>query len=272
MNNLYFEHYSFNRADSPLIVEHCEFDLSTAINAFYWHNDFEIILVKSGLCEIDIEDEVFTAMKDTVVFINPGQTRRIVPKTEGITLDRYIIDHRYPTNFNLDLEQKQFEPLSLRQELVAMLHVISLEYDASLNDTTSSLSPLTYSLFDMLVKYQPRVPVHTDRKHSKIDIVKQGIQYMHKNYKEELTLDQICRDIGISKFYYCRLFKEETDTTINNYLNEVRCHYAYELLSESNLRVGEVAKACGYNSTSYFTKIFKHLFGYPPSHVEKTVV
>ncbi|WP_331836922.1 helix-turn-helix transcriptional regulator [Erysipelothrix piscisicarius] len=54
----------------------------------------------------------------------------------------------------------------------------------------------------------------------------------------------------MSKFYYCRLFKEETDTTINNYLNEVRCHYAYELLSESNLRVGEVAKACGYNSTS----------------------
>ncbi|RNM31972.1 AraC family transcriptional regulator [Erysipelothrix rhusiopathiae] len=170
MNNLYFEHYSFSRADSPLIVEHCEFDLSTATNAFYWHNDFEIILVKTGLCEIDIEDEVFTAMKDTVVFINPGQTRRIVSKTEGI------------------------------------------------------------------------------------------------------TLDQICRDIGISKFYYCRLFKEETDTTINNYLNEVRCHYAYELLSESNLRVGEVAKACGYNSTSYFTKIFKHLFGYPPSHVEKTVV
>ncbi|MDE8070943.1 hypothetical protein PT100_08845, partial [Erysipelothrix rhusiopathiae] len=45
--------FCFCRADSPLIVEHCEFDLSTATNAFYWHNDFEIILVKTGLCEID---------------------------------------------------------------------------------------------------------------------------------------------------------------------------------------------------------------------------
>ena len=50
------------------------------------------------------------------------------------------------------------------------------------------------------------------------------------------------------------------------YLNEIRCQRAKLMLREGRANVSGVAQRCGFNNVSYFTKIYKEIYGHSPSN------
>lgn len=95
-------------------------------------------------------------------------------------------------------------------------------------------------------------------------------QYLEQHYAEEFSLDILSQATGYSKNYLCRIFCENTGTTIASYLNEVRVSHAADLLTHTDLDVAEVGRRCGYNSVHYFIKTFKKLIGVPPGGYRKS--
>lgn len=89
------------------------------------------------------------------------------------------------------------------------------------------------------------------------DAVKESIELMEQRFKENLSLDEICDEVAVSKNYFCYLFKRETGRSVWNYLTELRMECAKQLLENSNMKSYEIAFQVGYDNPSYFSKLFK---------------
>lgn len=88
-------------------------------------------------------------------------------------------------------------------------------------------------------------------------LVEEGIEILEKRYQENLSLEDICTQIAVSKNYFCYLFKREMGMSLWNYLTEIRIRHARELLTQTDLKSYEVAFQVGYDNPSYFSKLFK---------------
>lgn len=87
--------------------------------------------------------------------------------------------------------------------------------------------------------------------------VTESLAILEEKYNENLSLDEICSRIAVSKNYFCYLFKREVGTSIWNYLTELRVRHAKELLANTDLKSYEIAFQVGYDNPSYFSKLFK---------------
>ena len=91
-------------------------------------------------------------------------------------------------------------------------------------------------------------------------LIEQAKKYISENIEDpELDLFGVSENIGLSKAYFCSLFKRETGYGFTEYVNHQRIEKAKVLLSTTNLRVYEVAEAVGYVSPKYFFQVFKRI-------------
>ena len=94
--------------------------------------------------------------------------------------------------------------------------------------------------------------------------------YLEANYTKELALDTISDELFMSKYYMCRIFKEYTGFTISEYVNTLRIKKATQILESSNLSISDVAAELGFESASYFERIFKKIMNVTPLKYRKT--
>lgn len=81
--------------------------------------------------------------------------------------------------------------------------------------------------------------------------------YVYRHYREKIYLDHIADMLGISSSYLSRLFKKETGTSLQDFINEVRVEKAANLLIYSEETLPGIAEYVNFPSQSYFGKIFK---------------
>lgn len=96
--------------------------------------------------------------------------------------------------------------------------------------------------------------------HSQIDSI---LSYVNQNLAEELTIQSLAEHFYLSSSYLCRIFKNETGTTINRYITAKRITRAKALLAEG-CSVTETCALCGYGDYSNFLKAFTKAVGISP--------
>ena len=87
------------------------------------------------------------------------------------------------------------------------------------------------------------------------------VEYITRNYKSPLSLSRIASHFNISRYYLCKLFKENIGMTFSDYLNNIRIMEAKKLLVSTQMRITKIADKVGYTNTSYFCKVFKKTMG-----------
>ncbi len=97
---------------------------------------------------------------------------------------------------------------------------------------------------------------------------RQGSQYivktllfMKEHFQEDLSLEEVGKQIGISSFYLSRLLKQERKTTFVEILTDIRLQTALDLMKEGHLPVKEICRQSGYPNMSYFYKVLKKMTG-----------
>ncbi len=95
--------------------------------------------------------------------------------------------------------------------------------------------------------------------------IRSAKKYIGSHYSENINLDDICSYAGISKNYFCHLFRSETGISIWEFLTEYRIEKAKELLAGSDMKNYEISYQIGYENPSYFSRIFRKLTGKRPS-------
>lgn len=94
--------------------------------------------------------------------------------------------------------------------------------------------------------------------------------YIHENYDKKPDVNAIASNVHLSTAAFCRYFKKQTNMTFTEFVNQYRITQAKTLLLKHH-NVSEVVYAVGFESMSYFNKLFKSLVGETPSFFKKRV-
>lgn len=89
---------------------------------------------------------------------------------------------------------------------------------------------------------------------------------MQNHYDDEnLSLDSVCQELGVSNSYFSTIFKKEEGTSFIGYLTDYRMEKASRMLIETNEKSYIIAQQVGYADANYFSYVFKRCFGVSPS-------
>lgn len=110
---------------------------------------------------------------------------------------------------------------------------------------------------------------HKQLTHKSTQKILPAINYINNNIDKKISLDELCVLLHIDKYYFCKLFKQITGSTLTEYINFARLYKAEQLLINENLSMAEIAFACGFSSTQYFNKLFKKYHGFTPTYYKK---
>lgn len=106
--------------------------------------------------------------------------------------------------------------------------------------------------------------VFTLKKAKHADMIRKAQRFMKEHYREELTLEQVAREVGLSTSYFSTVFKSEVGTGFAGYLNEIRIGKSKDLLRDRSVPIVEVAGMVGFMDQSYFSRVFKSIMGVSP--------
>lgn len=95
------------------------------------------------------------------------------------------------------------------------------------------------------------------RENHRTEQLKTIIDYIDKNYSDEISLTQLAKIVGLSPQYICRIFKECMNMRPFEYLTKKRIFEAKKLLLDTDCSINEISKRVGYNDCSYFCAVFK---------------
>ena len=113
------------------------------------------------------------------------------------------------------------------------------------------------------------LPGEEPAEHVYSQLVQDGMAYLQENYDRNLSLEEICGALGVSRNYFCYLFKKETGQNLWAYLTDNRLAKAKELLRTTQDKTYAIAYQVGYDNPSYFSKLFKKGTGMTPNEYRK---
>lgn len=98
-----------------------------------------------------------------------------------------------------------------------------------------------------------------------------SVEYMKHNIYTQLSLDQMCEEVHLSKYYFCHEFKKATGFTPIAYFNKLKIMKACELLVEEDYLIQQVSEILNFSSPFYFSETFKKYTGFSPRMFKKTI-
>lgn len=99
--------------------------------------------------------------------------------------------------------------------------------------------------------------------------LKQAIEYIQAHLAEDLSLNDIANQLGMSQYYFCHLFKRSTGMSPHQYLIQQRIERAKQLLKQSERTVTAIALECGFANQSHFARCFRQYTGMNPNQFRK---
>lgn len=121
-----------------------------------------------------------------------------------------------------------------------------------------TVSTLMFEFFAQLAAQQ--IPSTTPQE----DYVSRAVHYIQTNYSDSIQVADLAADLGLSRNYFCRIFKQQMGLSPQDYLVSYRLDRAAALLTEQGLSQKEAAFQVGYPDVYGFSRMFKRKFGVAP--------
>ena len=108
--------------------------------------------------------------------------------------------------------------------------------------------------------------VQQERQASTKSFVSRAVEYVQEHYSDRnITVESVCRELGVSAAYFSTIFKKETGKTFISFLTDYRMEKAVELLMTTSDKTYIIAEKVGYADPNYFSYAFKKQYSMSPS-------
>ena len=238
----------------------------------HWHTAVEVIMPIVNIYTIIIGKTTYNLRESDILVIPPGELHELIAPKDGI---RRILLFDYSlisslkgiTNIFTVLNQPRLitsrNAPDTHKELVKIYDEITEEYISNNTLREAAIYSLIIKMFVIMGrKYMNTEYIFPDVKLNKqkeyIEKFNLIFDYINENFMEDISLDVIADVAGFSKFHFSRLFKQFTDMSFYDYLNQRRVKEAEKLLLNANLSITEVAMRSGFSSISTFNRVFKN--------------
>lgn len=152
--------------------------------------------------------------------------------------------------------------------LLEKVDVVSKKYDEMerkiiLVDQYRTIASVEQDLFDFLHIILEEVnQIKTLRVEQSLQL---SIDYIHKNYQNDISLDEVAGKVHLNPSYFSSYFKKHTGYNFVDYITRKRLEEAKKYLQIPDYRISDIANQVGFKEARYFAKIFKNNVGVTPS-------
>ena len=126
-----------------------------------------------------------------------------------------------------------------------------------------------YLFMDYLTRSVRNVPLIGSSRLREL-YVREAVSFMEKNFKNEISIEEIAKSLGLNRSYFTRIFRLATGKTPQTFLMNYRMIKAAELLTLSDLRISEIGEEVGYSSQINFSRAFKNIYSVSPREWRNT--
>ncbi len=275
----------FPRVDYPFMITRN----NIAEYPVHRHEFYEFFYVVTGKCLHILEGKEEVVASGDIILLEPGRSHGLIKALTGqfevfncIFLPELLDSHaallKNVTGFlefmYLEPFKKGFNRLHLtgpvNLKTLIILEELFLEYGKKPRGFETAIKILLADLLITLVRFNERqkaeLPGKSGGLNRQASAIMKSLEYIEANFRKDISLEDISLNkAGITKEYYCNIFKKVTGKTFTEYINALRIEYAARLLSGSGKPVTEIAYDSGFNDLSYFNRVFKAAKGISPS-------
>lgn len=236
----------------------------------HWHERMELTFVHSGSMNLTLGNEEYVIPCGSLGIIPPEKTHSAFSRENGVEYYTIMFDITsfYNSSFATEKHlkpivnlQNDFIPLTNDPEIINT--VASLIKEQLNGDEYSSLTVIgeIYILLGLLYRKCLSFQTPLERRDGNFTII---FDYISNHYCDKISSAELSSKFGYSEAYFCRRFKAITGLTPVKYINILRLEKAKSLLKNGNTKIAVVSAKCGFNSVSYFSKLYKKHFGIAP--------
>lgn len=250
---------------------------------WHWHEEIELVYLSKGTLQCAVGNRRFPLRKGEVLFINTGiphaffeesgipyeesdivfHPRLIYGDVGSIFYEKYILPlMRCPSMagfaFRKDLDWQREAALSIK-EAVTVCRTKPELYEFTVREALTNV-------FTLLLRHNSGELQQTEARSSFLmERVKRMLDYFHSHYQKSISVEQLAKQANICKRECQRDFKKVLGLTPTQYFEQYRLAMSLRLLTESSCSIIEIADQCGFQSPSYFTKLFREKYGVTPT-------
>lgn len=249
------------------------------------HNYFEINFVSSGSCTFYFEKESRTLREGELCIIAPGSMHDLHIADDSTVYCIMLRKSTFNTSFFSLLSQKDLLSHFFRTILQGDSHpnyllffVKSTDWiktiirnalgECQKNDSYSNISCISWInlLFSALLRgYNDTLQFYNYQMGSDFSLV---LQYIQHNY-QTLTLSSLAEFFHYSEPHLSTLIKQNTGYNFTELIKQLRMADAVSYLTNTNMKVSEIAEQVGYNSADHFSRVFRSTYKVSPQEYRK---
>lgn len=265
--------------------------------------DYEIIFVKKGKCTYHIGEKIYTLRSGDVHFMPPSVLHSCyVPKGEEFDYFAVHFDLIYmgeKLDFSADdvyvLLYGELDEVPYDEELAGRptpeFHEVQFPFVMPAGDSIAIHDAFQRMLavykskhfgyemelraYLLLVLAQMTASIANkagiSKEHLHADKIAAAMRYMEQRYDEQVDLQKLAQEAGMSTSYFRTLFKGATGRTPLEYLTAVRMERAKALLMEGDYLIHDISARVGYTDIHYFSNLFKKIEGLSPRNYRLSV-
>lgn len=254
----------------------------TELEEWHCHQEIEILYCVSGEAVCTVDESEIILKQSCALFINSGHSHRIVQsKSVGTTTLKSLL---FPAAFVFDpaggFYRNYIAPI-VKNDAYAFIHftpdngwqsavaanirsICLTGADTAVKNAVPLVTAIT-EIWGLLKANLASVPRLAAEKLSPAEgRLQQMVRYIQNHYQDPIALADIAGSANISLSEATRCFKKTTGTTPVNYLIQYRLEIAKEKLQSPELSVTDVAMQCGFESCSYFDRVFRKYYWITP--------
>jgi AraC-like DNA-binding protein len=252
-------------------------------STWHYHNNYELSFILEGAGKRIVGDSIEEFQPGDLVFIGRNLPHTWIANKEPVawtsrTLEMVFLQFSPELVSGRMLDLPEFTHVRKAVELSEQgIHIVG----DTLNEASSMMLKLPYlapfermmhfwNLMDIIGKSQSIKKLASEEyMKSRFLPINKRIQEIHeflmKNYREEINLEQLAGLTNMAPGSICRYFKGQTGMTIFEYLLRIRVDFACKMLMDPDLAITAVCLDSGFNNLSHFNRQFKKFTGTTPT-------
>ena len=269
--------------DDPFSTYHIENGGQSFQIPVHWHDELEIIYVKSGFLTVNISGENYIGKPGDAFVVSPGNLHFMGSQTGTVDYFTFLFPLKYIA-FRTDdmLDDKLIEPLNsghlmispeikdtVKEQCEQLAGVYAAEIDESESKITVQIKKKIILLQFIHELWKKGFIVENDTT-GRNTVEKEMVSYIQQNYTGKILLREFGEQFHLSEKYISRYFKDHFHITLSQYVTYLRLEHAKQMLQETDISVTEVAMQSGYQNISYFIRSFKKTYGVSPLKYRKS--
>jgi AraC-like DNA-binding protein len=268
--------------DDPFSTYHIENAGRSFQIPVHWHDEFEIIYVRSGFLTVSISGESYIGKTGDAFVVSPGNLHLMGSQTGTVDYYTFLFPLKY-ISFRTDdmLDEKLLEPLNSGHLMICprvkdtakelceqLIEIYEAKKDESESKITTQVRTKIILLQFILEMWKKGFVIENDTS-GRNTVEKEMVSYIQQNFTGKISLREFGEQFHLSEKYISRYFKEHFHITLSQYVTYLRLEHAKQLLQDTDIPVTDVAMQSGYQNVSYFIRSFQKAYAVSPLKYRK---